>query len=123
MRPQKIETYEQYIQLVERYNRKGRFTNDYLQNKASNLIINNQLYSICSQDNALLLVQKDSFCRVYYFINNIEELLDLPESEFVTEILFRGENAPKAEVQWLERMGFKKNLVRDQYFAKYSSLT
>ena len=71
----------------------------------------------------MLLVQKDGFSRVYYYINNIEELLELPESELVTEILFRGENAPEAEVKWLESMGFKKNLVRDQYFAKYSSLT
>lgn len=123
MKPQKIETYEQYIQLIERYNRKGRFTNDYLQKEAVELIIHDRLYIISGQDNALLLVQKDGFYRVYYYINNIEEVLELPEDELVTEILFRGENAPEVEVQWLERMGFRKNLVRDQYFAKYSSLT
>lgn len=123
MKPQKIETYEQYIQLVELYNRKGRFTNDYLQNDAADLIVHDRLYSVCGQDNTLLLVQKDGFCRVYYYINNIEELLELPESELVAEILFRGENAPEVEVEWLERLGFKKNLIRDQYFAKYTSLT
>lgn len=123
MKPQKVDTYEQYIQLVERYNRKGRFTNDYLQNEVADLIIHDRLFALCGQDNALLLVQKDGFCRVYYYVNNTEELLVLPESELVTEILFRGENAPETEVQWLERMGFKKNLVRDQYFAKYASLT
>ena len=123
MKPVKIDSFEQYCQLVECYNRKGRFTNDYLQNEAGDLIIHDRLYSICGQDNALLLVQKEGFCRVYYYINNTEELLELSESELVTEILFRGENAPEVEVQWLERMGFKKNLVRDQYFAKYSSLT
>lgn len=123
MKIQKIETYEQYIQLVERYNRKGRFTNDYLQNEAADLIIHDRLYSVCGEDNALLLVQKDGFYRLYYYINNIEELLELPGSELVTEILFRGENTPEVEVQWLERLGFKKNLVRDQYFAKYTSLT
>ncbi len=123
MKPQKIENYEQYIQLVERYNRKGRFTNDYLQNEAADLIIHDRLFALCGQDNALLLVQKEGFYRVYYYINNTEELLVLPESELVAEILFRGENAPEAEVKWLEDMGFKKNLVRDQYFAKYASLT
>ena len=123
MKPVKIDSFEQYCKLVERYNRKGRFTNDYLQNEAADLIIHDKLYSICGHDNALLLVRKDGFGRVYYYINNIEELLKLPESELVTEILFRGENAPDAEVQWLERMGFKKNLVRDQYFAKYALLT
>lgn len=123
MKPQKVETYEQYIQLVERYNHKGRFTNDYLQNEAADLIVHDRLFALCGQDNALLLVQKEGFYRVYYYINNTEELLAIPESELVTEILFRGQDAPEAEVKWLEAMGFKKNLIRDQYFAKYASLT
>ncbi|KWW31930.1 MAG: Uncharacterized protein AUK63_26 [bacterium P3] len=121
--PVKIENHEQYIQLVERYNRKGRLTNDYLQNEAADLIARDQLYSICGQDNVLLLATKDGFFRIYYYINNTEEILSLPKNELVTEILFRGENAPEAEVQWLEKTGFRKNLVRDQYFAKYSSIT
>lgn len=123
MNPQKIETYEQYIQLVELYNRKGRFTNDYLQNEAADLIIHDRLFAVYGQDNALLLVKKEGFYRLYYYINNTDEHLELPGSELVTEILFRGENAPKAEVKWLEGLGFKKNLIRDQYFAKYASLT
>lgn len=125
MKPVKIETYEQYIQLVDRYNRKGRFTNDYLQNEAADLIMHDSLFSLCGVENAVLLVQKDGFQRLYYYINNPDETIELPQREYVyvTEILFRGENAPEAEVQWLERMGFRKNLVRDQYFAKYASLT
>lgn len=123
MVPKKINTFDEYKLLVERYNRKGRLTNDYLQNEAADLIIHDRLFAVCGQDNALLLVQKEGFYRVYYYINNIEEQLELPDNELVTEILFRGENAPNPEVQWLERMGFKKNLVRDQYFAKYASLT
>lgn len=118
-----IKTFDQYNQLVERYNRRGRITNDYLQNEAADLIIHDRLFALCGQDNALLLVQKEGFCRVYYYINNTEELFAMPERELVTEILFRGENAPEAEVRWLEDLGFKKNLIRDQYFAKYASLT
>ena len=123
MKPVKIDNYAQYIQVLEQYNRKGRLTNDYLQNEAADLIIHDRLFAVCGQDNALLLVQKEGFYRLYYYINNIGELLELPESEFVTEILFRGENAPEAEVKWLADMGFKENLIRDQYFAKYSSLS
>lgn len=121
--PIKIEKYEQYISLVERYNRKCRLTNDYLQNEVTDLIIHDRLFAVCGQDNAMLLVQRDGFFRVYYYINNPEEILVMPEGDFVTEILFRGENAPEAEVQWLEKMNFRKNLIRDQYFAKYASLT
>ena len=123
MKLKKIETYEQYIQLVERYNRKGRLTNDYLQNEAANLIIHDRLFSVCDRDNALLLVLKEGFYRLYYYVNDTNKLLELPPDELVTEILFRGENASETEVKWLEGMGFKKNLVRDQYFAKYASLT
>jgi len=121
--PIKIETSDKYKLLVERYNRKGRITNDYLQNEAADLIIHGRLFTVCGEDNAMLLVQKDDFFRVYYYINNVEEKVSLPKGEYVTEILFRGENAPEAEVQYLERIGFKKNLIRDQYFAKYASLT
>lgn len=123
MVPTKINSFDEYMRLVERYNRKGRFTNDYLQNEAADLIIHNRLFAVCGQDNVALLVQKDGFQRLYYYINNTDEGLELPQEELVTEILFRGENAPEAEVKWLECMGLKKNLIRDQYFAKYASLT
>ena len=121
--PIKIETYEQYNQLVEHYSRKGRVTNDYLQNEAADLIIHDSLYTICGNENAVLLVRKSGFLRLYYYINSFEEQIELPQNEYVTEILFRGEKAPEAEVKWLEGIGFKENLSRDQYFAKYASLT
>lgn len=123
MKVVKIDNYDQYVQLVEQFNRKGRFTNDYLQNEVADLIIHDRLFTICGQDNAMMLVRKDGFFRIYYYINNPQEILALPESELVTEILFRGENAPEVEVKWLADMGFKENLIRDQYFAKYSSLS
>ncbi len=119
----KIDSIDQYRQIVSQYNRKGRLTNDYMQGDAANLITHNQLYTLCGKDNAALLVKKESFMRLYYYINNLDELLVFPEGEFVTEILFRGENPPEVEVLWLERMGFSKNLIRDQYFGKYANLT
>lgn len=121
--PIKIETFEQYVQLVGRYNRKGRLTNDYLHNEAVDLILQNRLSALCGENNVLLLVKKEGFKRLYYYINNLEENLSLSNDEYVTEILFRGDTAPESEVNWLEGLGFKKNLIRDQYFAKYASLT
>jgi len=117
--PIKIETFEQYCQLVEFYSRKGRITNDYLQNEAADLIIHENLFALCGEDNAVLLVQKAGFQRLYYYINNLEEQIDLPKNEYVTEILFHGDKAPETEVKWLERLGFKKNLIRDQYAGRY----
>lgn len=122
MKLQKIETYEQYILLAERYSCKGRFSNDYLQNEAPDLIRHNRLFCICGENNAALLVQKADFFRLYYYINDCAELLDLPQCELETEILFRGKHEPEVEVEWLSKMGFRRNLVRDQYFAKYAEL-
>lgn len=118
----KINSFHQYEQLVDQYSRKGRLTNDYLQNEAADLIIHNQLFSVEGNDNAFLFVQKEGFYRMYYYINNTAEQLLLPNEELVTEILFRGDNTPEDEVKFLENMGFSLHLVRDQYFAKYSSL-
>lgn len=117
--PIKIETFEQYSQLVERYSRKARVTNDFLQNEATDLINHDGLFAIYGDDNAVLLVQKTGFQRLYYYINNIEEQIELPKNEYVTEILFRGENVPETEVKWLEGLGFKKNLIRDQFAGRY----
>ena len=66
----KIDSIEQYRQIVSQYNRKGRLTNDYMQGDAANLITHNQLYTLCGKDNAALLVKKESFMRLYYYINN-----------------------------------------------------
>lgn len=121
--PVKLKTFGEYSQLVDCYNRKGCITNDYLQNEAADRINHDSLSAICGDDNAVLLVHKADFQRLYYYVNNLEETIELPQGEYVTEILFRGENAPLTEVKWLEGMGFKKNLIRDQYYAKYSSLT
>lgn len=118
-----LKTFEEYSLLLERFNRKGCITNNYLQNEATDLIIHDRLSAVCGENNVVLLVQKEGFQRVYYYINSTEEKITLPQGEYVTEILFRGENAPDAQVKWLEGMGFQKNLIRDQYCAKYASLT
>lgn len=117
--PIKIETIEQYNHLVEHYRRNGSNTNDYLQKEVADLIIHHSLYALCGEDNAVLLVQKAGFYRLYYYINDFEELVELPKDEYVTEILFRGDNVPEMEVKWLEKVGFKKNLIRDQYAGRY----
>ena len=120
-KPTRIESLVEYYDLVEQYNRKGRLTNDYLQNDAVSLINNGRLFSVCGNDNAALLVQKDGFWRLYYYINEIEEALCLPAGEFVSEILFRSsQGEPVQQIQYLERCGFKRNLRRDLLYAKYS---
>jgi len=124
MKPTKINTFERYQELVELYGVKGCKSNDYIQREAADLIIHDVLYELCGEKNAFLLVKKDGFWRVYYYINDFEEKLTFEGEELVAEILFRGNlGEPTEEVSYLESCGFKRNLVRDQYFAKYASLT
>ncbi len=115
---------EQYNSIVERYRRTGCLSNDYLQARAAGLIAHGTLLAECNGDNAYLLEAKDNCYRLYYFINDIEAI-DQPvfSSDVVTEILYRGaEHFPTEEVAFLERMGFERNLVRDQYAAVYKDL-
>lgn len=114
----------QYLDVVERYRRPGCVTNDYLQQRAALLVEQGLLYADCHENNAYLFEQKDGFCRLYYYLNDLEAN-DKPQfqGDVVTEILYRGaQSYPEAEVAFLERMGFERNLVRDQYAAVYLDL-
>lgn len=114
----------QYQDLVDRYRRQGCLSNDYLQSRAATLIANGSLYAECSEANAYLLEHKDTCCRLYYYINDLNAD-DQPgfSSDVVTEILYRGaEHFPADEVAFLERLGFERNLIRDQYAAMYTDL-
>lgn len=120
----KIETFEQYQSIISRYGIKGCASNDYIQAEAADLIVHNLLYASCGEKNAFLFVKKDGFYRVYYYINDFDEVMGFGKDEIVTEILFRGSiGEPAQQVEYLEKCGFKWNLVRDQYFAKYSAFT
>lgn len=120
----KIENCSRYQEIVEQYGIRGCMTNDYIQREISDLIIHDLLYEYCGEKNAFLLVKKESFWRVYYYINDLNERLILNGEEFVTEILFRGNvGEPVDQIDYLKSCGFKRNLIRDQYFAKYTSFT
>lgn len=124
MIPIKINSFERYQEIVDRFGVKGCKSNDYIQREAANLIMHDALYEYCGEKNAFLLVKKEGFWRMYYYINDPEEKLILDGEELVTEILFRGSlGEPTVEVNYLESCGYRRNLIRDQYFAKYVELT
>ena len=122
---EQLTSIEQYNSIVERYRRPGCLTNDYLQTRAAGLIAHGALLSECWGDNAYLLETKDNCHRLYYYLNDLGANDNLEANgPMVTEILYRSAaQSPDAEVAFLERMGFVRNLVRDQYAAMYKDLT
>ena len=123
MKPVKIDTIDRYQEIVGRYGIRGCFSNDYIQREASNMINHDALFEYCGEKNAFLLVKKDGFWRVYYYINDLEEILDIDREDMATEILFRGNMGEPAEVvHYLESCGFTRNLVRDLYELRYKDL-
>ena len=123
MKQKKIVTFSRYEEIVERYGQKGCASNDYIQREAADIIIHNNLYGFCGDKNAFLLVKKDGFWRVYYYLNDFDEVLSLDGEVLETEILFRGSLGEPADVvAYLEKCGFKRHLVRDQYAGMYKDL-
>ena len=119
-----INNLSEYQDIVSRYGVRNCASNDYIQTEAADLIARRVLFAKCVEKNAFLLVKKVGFYRVYYYINDFDEVMDFGKDEVVTEILFRGSiGEPAQQVEYLEKCGFKRNLVRDQYFAKYSVFT
>ncbi len=123
MKLKKVDSFSRYQEIVERYGRKGCSSNDYIQREAADLIVRDALYEYCGKENAFLLVKKDGFWRVYYYLNDFEEILSLEGESLETEILFRDSlGEPAHVVEYLEKCGFNRHLVRDQYAGMYKDL-
>lgn len=123
MKLKKIEAYSRYLETVEKYGQKGCITNDYLQREAESLIAGGKLFESCYEKNAFLFVQKDTCLRAYYYLNDLNETASFDSDNFVVEILYRGESFyPQEVVTYLEKCGFRTNLVRDQYSGMYKDL-
>lgn len=124
MRPSRIEDISHYQRICNQYGLRGCVSNDYIQQDAARLIEQGLLYEVCGEKNAFLLVRKEGFWRVYYYLNDFNERLVVDKEELVTEILYRGaQGEPGEQVCFLENCGFKRNLTRDLFFAKYSNIS
>lgn len=120
MKLKKIESFSRYEEIVDHYNQKGCWSNDYIQADAEFLINRGTLFEYCGDSNVFLFVQKDGFLRVYYYVNNPSETLHLTDGEYVTEVLYRGfQGEPEKQVEYLQLCGFKRHLTRDLMSARY----
>lgn len=119
----KVESFSRYQTIVDHYGQRGCASNDYIQREAADLIAHDSLYEYCGERNVFLLVKKDGFWRVYFYLNDFDEILSLEREVLETEILFRRSfGEPTDVVAYLERCGFRRYLVRDQYAGIYKDL-
>ncbi len=124
MRLNKVTEFADYQKIVDAYNRKGCKSNDYIQQEASDIIVQGSLYEFCDKNNAFFFVRKDTCLRVYYYLNDFEMVYDFSGlDDLLVEIIFRGSNGlPEEEIAYLSKCGFKLNLRRDQYCGVYDEL-
>lgn len=124
MKLQKVGEYVHYLEIVDRYKRKGCLSNDYIYREVADMIIHDRLYEYCGKNNAFLFVKKDECLQVYYYLNDLTELFDFDvDNDLVVEILFRRSiGTPENEMDYLGKCGFCPNLCRDQYGGLYKDL-
>lgn len=96
----------------------GTRTNNYLLMDAYDSLINgSKLFYLNSDSNCCLLVEKDCFFRLYYFLNDFSEPLRIDVNlPVVIEIVYRGiSHYPLKEISYWSNLGFEVHLTRDNY--------
>jgi ribosomal protein S18 acetylase RimI-like enzyme len=117
---------ESLNKLIQHYFVKNTITNNYVMPDAYNqYIADSKLFYVSTDANLALLVAKNDFFQLYYYINNQDELLQLDIGHAVTmEILYRGESQyPLQIMSYWGKCGFKKHLTRDNMVASFQQLS
>ena len=125
MNLKRIDSIDRYREITELFSKKGCLSNDYIQGEADVLIEAGKVFEYIEGENAFLFVKKDVGLRLYYYLNDLASVpvFDV-DDDLVVEILFRGEAFyPEAEIDYLQRCGFEKHILRDQYSAMYKNIT
>lgn len=125
MDPNKIISLKHYDEIVKKYNFRSSYSNNYmLREEVRDLISNGSLNVFSTGYNLFFIIQKPKCFRLYYYLNDLSELMFFDKENLVTEILYRGDDFyPEVEVDFFLKCGFSKNLIRDQYSGVYKNLT
>lgn len=117
--------FEFVSRLVMKYLTRHTVTNNYfLVDSYSKYIDEGRLYSITTESNACLFVKMGDYYKLYYYINNENELISLDNKcPYVMEILYRGESyKPHRIIEYWQKCGFREHLTRDLMMASRDKL-
>lgn len=112
-------------EIIKKYFVKNTITNNYiLPNVYLNYINSSKLFFAENGTNASIIVEKENFYQLYYYINNRDELIKLNLNKpMVMEILYRGDTQKPIEIfNYWEKCGFKQHLVRDNLMAGFNQI-
>lgn len=123
MKRDSITSFAEYSDLVSEYKSDKSFTNNYMmKDEVEGHIAASYLSFFTTAHNLYLFVLKPKCQRLYYYLNDLNELCTLDENT-VVEILFRGNACfPEREVEYFKCCGFMENLIRDLYSGMYKDL-
>lgn len=113
------------LQLIEDLKRGYSLSNCFLMGaELERLSHEGLLWYEVDASNAFFLEDKGNCFRIHYIINDKDRKFPVVvDKPLMLEILFRGKDGePKTEVAYWESQGFSRNLVRNNYAAKYSEL-
>ena len=112
-------------QIIQKYFIRRTITNNYfLPDAYRRYIAEDILYYITTKSNAYLLLSKPGFSQIYYYLNDLDELIEVSDDEpVVMEILYRGESQyPYAVLDYWEKCGFSRHLTRDNMVASFDKI-
>jgi ribosomal protein S18 acetylase RimI-like enzyme len=110
---------------IQHYFKKGTFTNNYfLLDTYIKYIVQQKLAFVSSSKNAAFLVENPEFYKMYYYLNDFDDMICLPSDKpIVMEILYRDEQFKPVEIfNYWKTNGFKMHLTRDNLLATFNKL-
>ena len=111
---------------INRFTRKNSVSNNYLLPAELNSAVEDSKLLYCNSNSNLYLFLKKTggFLRLYYILNDLNEIPTFDTNiPLMTEILFRGNTGiPEKEITFLQSIGFRVNIQRDQYSAMASGI-
>lgn len=121
-----LSSLEDLSKIIQTYFRKGSLTNNFMLLDAyESYIANSKLWIVSDENNAFLLLHKEDFWQLYFYLNDSNYTLPIPSDKpVVIEILYRGlVNRPKQLIDYWEKLGFKEHLSRDNLQAEWNKIS
>lgn len=121
----KILDFSHYSLLVAEYGKKGVLTNNYMMpSEVEGYLEEGRLRYVATESNMALLLDKGVCQRMYYYLQNQDEIMELPASaKYSIEILYRGDKFyPQREISYWQKCGFEIHLIRDFYTGVFSDM-